>query len=82
MRPKPIDINAARRAGFGLDIDIDSDEDETELSRPLVRSSVLFDAAGDQRPHGDQQRDAFTDMPLAAQSAQTRDDEDVWAELG
>ncbi|THV07627.1 hypothetical protein K435DRAFT_636626, partial [Dendrothele bispora CBS 962.96] len=26
-RPRPIDINAARRAGYSLDIDIDSEED-------------------------------------------------------
>ncbi|KAF9269975.1 hypothetical protein L218DRAFT_804968, partial [Marasmius fiardii PR-910] len=27
-RPKPIDINAARRAGYSLDIDIESEEEE------------------------------------------------------
>ncbi|TFK36935.1 hypothetical protein BDQ12DRAFT_686117 [Crucibulum laeve] len=77
-RPKPIDINAARRAGFGMDLDLDSDEDEdTDLSRPLVRNPVLFDAGGQGRREG-----AFTDMPRAAQAARDRDVEDVWAELG
>ncbi|KAH6916951.1 hypothetical protein BKA70DRAFT_1177637 [Coprinopsis sp. MPI-PUGE-AT-0042] len=42
-RPKPIDINAARRAGFGMELDVESDDDD-ELSRPLVRNPVLFDA--------------------------------------
>jgi len=76
-RPKPIDINAARRAGYThLDIDIETDEeDDTELGRPLVRNPVVFDA--DQ-----QQRQPLSEMPLAAQALENRDAEDVWAELG
>ncbi|KIK70752.1 hypothetical protein GYMLUDRAFT_32800 [Collybiopsis luxurians FD-317 M1] len=80
-RPKPIDINAARRAGYThLDIDIESDEEEdAELGRPLVRNPIVFDA--DQPNHQQQQqRQPLSDMPLAQQS--TRDVEDVWAELG
>ncbi|KAJ4485886.1 hypothetical protein J3R30DRAFT_3326505 [Lentinula aciculospora] len=76
-RPKPIDINAARRAGYtNLDIDIESDdEDDTELARPLVRNPVVFDA--------DQPRQQpLSDMPLAAQGVENRDAEDMWAELG
>ncbi|KAF4623493.1 hypothetical protein D9613_002201 [Agrocybe pediades] len=73
-RPKPIDINAARRAGF-MDMDYDSEEDvDGEVRRPLVRNSVLFDA----QPEGER----FTAMPRAAQAARERDTEDVWAELG
>jgi len=73
-RPKPIDINAARRSGYThLDIDIESDEEEAELGRPLVRNPVVFDA--------DQPR-PLSEMPLAAQALENRDAEDVWAELG
>ncbi|KAJ4484956.1 hypothetical protein C8J55DRAFT_559117 [Lentinula edodes] len=79
-RPRPIDINAARRAGYtNLDIDIESDdEDDTELARPLVRNPVVFDA--DQPTP--QQREPLSEMPLAAHSLETRDAEDMWAELG
>ncbi|KAJ7492423.1 hypothetical protein FB451DRAFT_1218252 [Mycena latifolia] len=43
-RPKPIDINAARRAGF-LDLEIESEEEEeSELVRPLIRDPVVFSA--------------------------------------
>ncbi|CAA7265944.1 unnamed protein product [Cyclocybe aegerita] len=77
-RPKPIDINTARRAGF-MDLDMESDEEhDEELSRPLVRNSVLFDAENERRP----QRFTPTPMPRAAQAARDRDAEDVWAELG
>jgi len=72
-RPKPIDINAARRAGF-VDLEYES-EDEGETDRPLVRNSVLFDA----RRQEERER-SFTDMPRAAQAV--RDTEDMWAELG
>ncbi|KIM47782.1 hypothetical protein M413DRAFT_22387 [Hebeloma cylindrosporum] len=76
-RPKPIDINAARRAGFA-DMEYESeDEEETELNRPLVRNSVLFDAQNEVR-----QEQGFGDMPRAAQAARDRDAEDMWAELG
>lgn len=79
-QPKPIDINAARRAGVGLDLDLDSDDADldAELGRPLVRDPVLFDAAQEQTP----QAHKFTEMPRAAQAVQDRDNEDVWAELG
>ncbi|SJL06260.1 uncharacterized protein ARMOST_09596 [Armillaria ostoyae] len=78
-RPKPIDINAARR--YNLDIDIDSDEEEdAELGRPLVRNPVLFDAGSGQRPQGS--NSTMSAMPRAAEAARDRDTEDVWAELG
>lgn len=79
-RPKPIDINTARRAGFGLDLDMDSDDDE--FNRPLVRNPVLFDAGQDPRPEDGQGRGPLTEMPRAAQAVRDRDVEDVWAELG
>ncbi|THH19038.1 hypothetical protein EW146_g2041 [Bondarzewia mesenterica] len=79
-RPKPIDLSAARRAGFSLDMDFDIPEDESdELRAPLVRNPVLFDARGEQRPS---QRGPTSDMPRAAQAVRERDTEDVWAELG
>ncbi|KAJ6504415.1 hypothetical protein DFH09DRAFT_943962 [Mycena vulgaris] len=74
-RPKPIDINAARRAGF-LDLEIESEEDEeAELVRPLIRDPVVFDAGGDERGR-------MSAMPRAEQGIHDRDAEDVWAELG
>ncbi|KAF5388549.1 hypothetical protein D9757_004617 [Collybiopsis confluens] len=75
-RPKPIDLSSARRAGYAdLDIDIESDdEDEEELGQPLIRNPVVFDA--------EQRRQPLSDMPLAQQSVNNRDVEDVWAELG
>ncbi|KJA25849.1 hypothetical protein HYPSUDRAFT_37340 [Hypholoma sublateritium FD-334 SS-4] len=76
-RPKPIDINTARRAGF-VDLEYDSDEEtDRELNRPLVPSTVLFDA---QNERGEARQ--FSAMPRAAQAARERDTEDVWAELG
>ncbi|KAJ7040407.1 hypothetical protein C8F04DRAFT_1083480 [Mycena alexandri] len=70
-RPKPIVLqDAARRAGY-LDLEVESEEEEEELSRPLIRDPVLFDA-----------RTATTAMPRAEQAIQDRDAEDVWAELG
>ncbi|KAF8203023.1 hypothetical protein BJ912DRAFT_942637 [Pholiota molesta] len=80
-RPKPIDINAARRAGF-VDLEFESEDDaDGDLSRPLVPNSVLFDAENDRRREEEQRRQ-FSDMPHAAQAARDRDTEDVWAELG
>ncbi|KAF5313104.1 hypothetical protein D9619_002942 [Psilocybe cf. subviscida] len=80
-RPKPIDINAARRAGF-IDLEFDSDDDtDAELNRPLVRSSVLFDAQNGRRTERAQEQPA-SQMPRAAQAVRDRDQEDIWAELG
>lgn len=76
-RPKPIDLNAARRRAFTMDIDMEDEEDAAELARPLMRSDVVFDAV-EERP----QRTAVTDMPRAVQAAQERDEEDMWASLG
>lgn len=53
------------------------DEEDAELSRPLVRNSVLFDASRQVA-----QEQAFKDMPRAAQAVRDRDAEDMWAELG
>ncbi|KAJ7293132.1 hypothetical protein C8J57DRAFT_1444446 [Mycena rebaudengoi] len=67
-RPKPIDINAARRAGF-LDLEIESEEDEeSELVRPLIRTPP--------------QEQRLSSMPRAEAAIHDRDAEDVWAELG
>ncbi|KAJ2929393.1 hypothetical protein H1R20_g7696, partial [Candolleomyces eurysporus] len=80
-RPKPIDINAARRAGFGMELDVESDEEEeSELRRPLVRNPILFDAE-DETPSTTPAR-PLTEMPLAKQAVRDRDAEDMWAELG
>ncbi|KAI0275037.1 hypothetical protein BC834DRAFT_965478 [Gloeopeniophorella convolvens] len=79
-RPKPIDLSAARRAGFSLDMDLDiSDSESDELHAPLHRNPVLFDARESQRSS---QRGPTSDMPRAAQAARERDEEDIWAELG
>ncbi len=60
-----------------MDIDLEDEEDAGELTRPLIRSDVVFDA-GEERP----QRATMTDMPRAVQAAQERDEEDMWASLG
>ncbi|KAF8973645.1 hypothetical protein BDZ97DRAFT_1900453 [Flammula alnicola] len=81
-RPKPIDINAARRAGF-VDLEFESDDEgDAELNRPLVRNSVLFDAQNERRQEEQEQQQQFTNMPRAAQAVRDRDAEDIWAELG
>jgi len=52
-RPKPIDLSAARRAGYtSLDLDIEDEaESHDELSRPLIQDDhILFDAGAEQRP--------------------------------
>jgi len=79
-RPKPIDINAARRAGFGMEFDIDGDEDE--LSRPLVRNPVVFDLEAVGRSVEEQNTRDHRNMPRAIQAARNRDTEDIWAEIG
>ncbi|KZT02468.1 uncharacterized protein LAESUDRAFT_730217 [Laetiporus sulphureus 93-53] len=76
-RPKPIDLS--RRGHTTLDIDMEDDEPEDELGQPLIRNPVVFDA-GEERNHS--RRASPSDMPRAAQAAQERDTEDVWAELG
>jgi hypothetical protein len=79
-RPKPIDLSAARRAGFSLDMDLDeSDGERDELRASLARNAVVFDARDEQRPS---HRGAASDMPRAAQAVRDRDEEDMWAELG
>jgi len=85
-RPRPIDINAARRAGYGMELDVES-EDEYEENRPLVRNPVLFDAENarrDEQRRGDDVDGAakFNDMPRAVQAARDRDDQDMWASFG
>lgn len=52
-RPKPIDLSAARQAGYtSLDFDIEDEaESHSELSQPLIQDDpVLFDAGAEQRP--------------------------------
>jgi len=73
-RPKPIDLRGGRR---NLDIDIEDDEEDDELGRPLINDGVLFDAT-DHHPTSN----AASPMPRAAQAAQERGTEDIWAELG
>ena len=53
------------------------DDSSDELGRPLIRSDVVFDANEEVR-----RPTTMTPMPRAAQAAQERDTEDVWAELG
>jgi len=67
-RPRPIDINAARRAGFGLDMDMDSDEEggDAELGRPL------FDAAAE-----DESSRAWSQRAPPPRTSE----EDVWASM-
>ncbi|KAL0578470.1 hypothetical protein V5O48_003519 [Marasmius crinis-equi] len=77
-RPKPIDINAARRAGYSLDIDIESDEEEdAELGRPLVRHPVVFEADDDETPYSDS-RPSTTDTLIHG----IRSEQDAWAASG
>ena len=82
-QPKPIDLSAARRAGYSLDMDLDdSDGDSDELRASLARNAVVFDAGDEQRGS---HRGGMTDMPRAVQAVQAvqeRDEEDVWAEIG
>ena len=59
-----------------MDLDL-SDDESDGLHASLPRSSVLFDARGEQRPPP-----RGSDMPRAVQSARERDEEDMWAELG
>ena len=56
---------------------MEDDEEDDELGRPLINDGVLFDATS-HHPTSD----AASPMPLAAQAAQERGAEDVWAELG
>ncbi|VDB86636.1 unnamed protein product [Peniophora sp. CBMAI 1063] len=82
-RPKPIDLNAARRAGFSVDMDLPSDDESDELRAPLRASNgapadVVFDAG----PTGREAWGGERDMPHAAAANKNRDDEDMWAELG
>lgn len=55
---------------------MEGEDPADEMGRPLISESVVFDATEDQRPA------AMTPMPRAVQAAQSRDAEDVWAELG
>jgi hypothetical protein len=80
-RPKPIDINAARRAGFGMELDIESDE-EDELNRPLVGNPIVFDVEANGRSEGDQASRNYQDMPRAVHAARNRDTQDIWADVG
>ncbi|KAI5116190.1 hypothetical protein M0805_002285 [Coniferiporia weirii] len=78
-RPRPIDLSAARLAGFSLDFDLPDDAEE-ELTRPLGRSTVLFDERGEEER-------IFVHPPAKATKpapppADDRDQEDMWASLG
>ncbi|EIM92261.1 uncharacterized protein STEHIDRAFT_164582 [Stereum hirsutum FP-91666 SS1] len=80
-RPKPIDLTAARRAGYSLDMDLDlpDDDESDELRAPLNRNPVLFDSDS---PGEEQRPSHLSEMPRAVQAVKDRDEEDVWAEIG
>lgn len=74
-RPRPIDLSAARRAGYSsLDLDLDAEDDNEEEAedarRPLTPNAVVFDADH----HGEDV--PFSDMPHVAQTARDRDHRD------
>jgi len=48
-RPRPIDISAARRAGYSLDLDLPDDEEAAHY-RALARNPVLFDEQDERSP--------------------------------
>lgn len=77
-RPRPIDLNAARRAGFSLDFDLPDDAEDFTL--PRNRNPVLFDAGG----QAEQQARPQTKPPArpAQPPVDDRDTEDMWASLG
>ncbi|KAL5519282.1 hypothetical protein ACEPAH_965 [Sanghuangporus vaninii] len=78
-RPRPIDLTAARRAGFSLDLDL-PDEAEEELSRR--RSPVLFDAQGRDEEEGlERTPPPKPNKPSVPLVVDDRDQEDLWAGL-
>lgn len=83
-RPRPIDLTAARRAGYNnLDLDLEAesdDEEDPQPSRPLARDHVLFDAQETQRPPTEDM--PFRDMPRVAHPTHPpEEEEDVWADI-
>lgn len=64
-----------------MEFDVEGDE-EDELSRPLVRNSVVSDVEANGRSVGDQNVRDYLDMPRAIQAVRNRDTEDIWAEIG
>ncbi|KAF7979404.1 hypothetical protein HWV62_42516 [Athelia sp. TMB] len=70
-QPKPIDLSAARRAGYNsLDLDLEYDEDDVERAR----GPILFDAQLETHlPPGEDV--PFTDVPTSRHVA---DDSEVW----
>jgi len=75
-RPRPIDLSAARRAGFSLDFDL-QDEAEEELSRSRRSNPVLFDTHEDGASAEEQVPPRQT-----PKSADNRNPEDIWTSLG
>lgn len=69
-QPKPIDLSAARRAGYNsLDLDLEYDDDAERTRNP-----VLFDAYVE--PHSPPGEDVpFTDVPT---SRRVEDEADGW----
>lgn len=60
--PKPIDLNAARRAGYSLDIDMEDEEADLESGQSLLgRDTVLFDASREQRPQAQNEHNVWAD---------------------
>ncbi|EJD03627.1 uncharacterized protein FOMMEDRAFT_82807 [Fomitiporia mediterranea MF3/22] len=78
-RPRPIDLTAARRAGFSLDLDLPEDAEE-ELARSRTRNPVLFDAQG-----RDEEEGLIPPPPPPKPNKppviDDRDQEDLWAGL-
>ncbi|THH09602.1 hypothetical protein EW145_g1901 [Phellinidium pouzarii] len=79
-RPRPIDLSAARRAGFSIDLDLPEDAEEELLGR-RGRDSVIFDARGQDEEQGLNQSPAKPTKPTPP-PADDRDQEDMWASLG
>ena len=78
-RPRPIDLNAARRAGFSLDFDL-PDDAEDFAARRNRDPNVLFDAGG--QVEGQVRPQAKPPPRPAQPQVDDRDTEDMWASLG
>ena len=83
-RPRPIDINAARRRGLSLDLDL-PDDDEEEYSHLRGRNGgngVLFDAQIRDEEQGlPPPPPPKPSRPAAQNRVDDRDQEDLWAGL-
>jgi len=71
-RPRPIDITAARRAGYSLDLDLPDEEGDAHY-RALARNPVLFDAQDERTPI-----DATRPAPKLPPN---RNPDDIWGDM-